>query len=466
MMRKKQLLLLLLLAPLILLAFSNSSSANGPSSVLHVKLDNDISLAEERMFDDIISTAQDSGADLILLELNTPGGTVDAVQAIMLKFANSPIPVLTWIPVGAAAWSGGTYLLMASQIAAMGSGAVTGSCQPVGNDGQPITDSKYINALVGLMTEHAELHNRNETLAEDFITENTNVGAAEALANRVIEFTADSIPILLQKLNNYSLVWDQPAETNYTTLIETSSGVNYTGPVITNFTSISIDSATILQYNPGISYYFIRFITNPTVVSVFLTIGSFGLVIGLTTTNTHLDEIVGGIALVIGLVGIGIIGIAAGAIILFVIGLAFFIAEIKFDVGFNGSLAIGGGVCIAIASLFIIPASQYWTVPGFLGTAKWTAFGVSVVIIAFFSLIAIKVLQTKYLKSELDADQLAGARGYVKVDLKPEGQVIVKSEQWSARAVEGTSPIYKDEEIEVVKIDGLKLIVKPLRDED
>jgi len=463
-MRKRNLFLLLLLAPLILFAVSQSVKANGTSSVLHVALNNDIGLAEELMFDDVIKVATQSGISLILLELNTPGGTVDAVKAIMGKFANSPIPVCTWIPFGGAAWSGGTYLIMASQIAAMASGSVIGSCQPVGNDGQPITDSKYINALVALMTEHAKLHNRNETLAEDFITENTNVGPTEALTNNIIEFTADNIFTLLNKLENYALVWNQTGETNYTMLVETSSGTYFNGNIIANFTTLEIGSATIIGYNPSISYYFIRFITNPTVVSVFLTIGSFGLIIGLTTTNTHLDEIVGGIALVIGLAGIGIIGIAVGAIILFIIGLAFFLAEIKFDVGFNGSLAIGGGICIAIGSLFIIPSINYWTIPNFLLTAKWTAFGISIAFIAFFSMIAIKVLQTKSLKSELDVDQIIGARGYVKIDLKPEGQVIVKSEQWSAIAVEGTWPIFKNEEIEVVDIDGLRLIVKPIRE--
>ncbi len=463
-MQKRHLLILLLLAPLILYAISENVKANGASSVLHVRLDSDIGLAEEMMFDEVINVAQDSGVDLILLELDTPGGTVDAVQSIMVKFANSPVPILTWIPLGGAAWSGGTYLLMASHIAAMASGSTTGSCQPVGNDGQPITDSKYINALVGLMQNHAELHDRNKTLAGQFITENINVGSAEALAKNVIEFSADTIPVLLSKLTDYSLVWNQTGELNYTTLVETSSGITNFGGVLKNFTALSIENANIVEYNPGISYWVVRFITNPTVVSVFLTIGSFGLIIGLTTTNTHLDEIVGGIALVIGLIGIGIIGIAVGAIALFVIGLAFFLAEIKFDVGFNGSLAIGGGICIAIGSLFIIPSGNYWTIPNFLTSAKWTAFGVSVVFIAFFSLIAIKVLQTKRLKSELDADQLKGIRGYVKVELKPEGQVIVKSEQWSAIALEGTWPVYVDEEIEVVKVDGLRLVVKPIRD--
>ncbi len=462
-MRKSRLLLLLFLLPIIVFALSQNVSAQGDSSVLKVSLHNDIGLAEEGLFDDVITTAQQMNASLIILELNTPGGTVDSVQEIMRKFDNSPIPICTWVPVGGVAWSGGTYLMMASQLAAMASPSITGSCQPVGNDGIPITDSKHINALVALMVEHAELHDRNMTLAEDFITENTNVDQAQGLSNNVIEFIANTIPALLTQLNNYTLVWNQTGGNNYTTLIDSSSSVSYTSQ-IRNFTALSIGSAEIVEYNPSISYHFLRFITNPTVVSVFLTIGSFGLIIGLTTTNTHLDEIVGGIALVIGLIGIGIIGIAVGAIALFVIGLAFFIAEIKYDVAFNGSLAIAGGVCIAIGSLFIIPSANYWTAPEFLLSAKWSAFGISCAFIAFFSMIAIKVLQTKYLKSDLDVDRLTGTRGYVKKTLQPDGIVIVKSEEWSATAVDDTSPIKEGTDIEVVKVDGIRLVVKPAED--
>jgi membrane-bound serine protease (ClpP class) len=452
-----------MLLPLVMCIFSQNVEAQGSSKVLYVSLNNDIGLAEELMFDDVISVAQNQNFDLILIELNTPGGTVDSVKNIMAKFDNSPVPICILIPIGAVAWSGGTYLLMASTIAAMASGSTIGSCQPVGDDGVPITESKYLNALIGLMVNHAELHNRNTTLAEQFITLNTNVGPATALNKKVIEFVADSPAYLLTQLNDYMLVRNDTGSVNYTTVIPTFSGGYTYDEVLSNFTALNIGSAELTIYSPGISTYFIRFITNPIVVSVFLTVGSFGLIIGLTTTNTHLDEIVGAIALIIGLIGVGIIGIAVGAVILFVIGLVFFLAEIKFDVGFNGSLAIGGGICIALASLFIIPSSNYWTTPDFLLSAKWIGFGISVAFIAFFSMIAIKVLQVKRLKSDLEVSHLVGQRGYVKKDLTPEGQIHVQAEEWSAIAVEGSWPILQGEEVEVVKVEGLRLIVKPIR---
>jgi len=107
----------------------------------------------------------------------------------MNDFNDSPIPVVVWVsPSGAAAWSGGTYILMASHIAAMASGTTIGSAQPVLSTGELLNESKYMNALSGLMRDNARLHNRNETVAEQFVRQNINIGPEEALRFHVIEF--------------------------------------------------------------------------------------------------------------------------------------------------------------------------------------------------------------------------------------------------------------------------------------
>jgi len=126
---------------------------------------------------------------LIVYELNRPGGDLGSVTDIMNDFNDSPIPVVVWVsPSGAAAWSGGTYILMASHIAAMASGTTIGSAQPVLSTGELLNESKYMNALSGLMRDNARLHNRNETVAEQFVRQNINIGPEEALRFHVIEF--------------------------------------------------------------------------------------------------------------------------------------------------------------------------------------------------------------------------------------------------------------------------------------
>ena len=125
----------------------------------------------------------------------------------MNDFNDSPIPVLVWVtPSGATAWSGGTYILMASHIAVMASGTTIGSAQPVLSTGEVLNESKYINALSGLMRDNARLHSRNETVAQQFVTENINLGPEEALRLQVIDFAADTLQSLLSQLESYTLV--------------------------------------------------------------------------------------------------------------------------------------------------------------------------------------------------------------------------------------------------------------------
>jgi len=144
-------------------------------------------------------------ARLLIVELNTPGGEVGSVMDIINLFDNSKIPVSLFVsPLGAQAWSGGTHVLMASHVAVMASGTTIGSAQPVLSTGETINASKYVNALVGLMRNHARLHGRNETLAELFVTRNINLGSEEALTHHIIDFIADDIPQLLRVLRGES----------------------------------------------------------------------------------------------------------------------------------------------------------------------------------------------------------------------------------------------------------------------
>ena len=60
---------------------------------------------------------------------------------------------------------------------------------------------------------------------------------------------------------------------------------------------------------------------------------------------------------------------------------------------------------------------------------------------------------------------LIGKHGIVTVDINPieaTGQVKVNGEAWSAKS-EDESPIQKGTEVEVLKIDGVKLVVSPIR---
>ncbi len=151
-----------------------------------------------------INIAKYRGSRLIVMSLNTPGGYVSSVEAMMSAIDDSDIPVVVFVEHRAV--SGGTYMLMASHVAVMESISQIGSCQPVDASGEPITDSKYINYLTELMRNHAWLHTRNETAAQLFVRENLNLNGEQAYRFKVVDFIADDLQDMLSKLSNYVLV--------------------------------------------------------------------------------------------------------------------------------------------------------------------------------------------------------------------------------------------------------------------
>lgn len=151
-----------------------------------------------------ISIAKYRGSRLIVMSLNTPGGYVSSVEAVMSAIDESDIPVVVFVEHRAV--SGGTYMLMASHVAVMQSSSQIGSCQAVDASGVPITDSKYVNYLTELMRNHAWLHTRNETAAQLFVKENLNLNGEQAYRFKVADLIADDLQDMLSKLSNYVLV--------------------------------------------------------------------------------------------------------------------------------------------------------------------------------------------------------------------------------------------------------------------
>ncbi|MFX1301153.1 MAG: nodulation protein NfeD, partial [Promethearchaeota archaeon] len=122
---------------LLFLALGFSSVATGTTEskqigdpVVVYQLSGQITGVTTLAIQDLITTANDASARLIIIELSTTGGELEAVSQIMQLFATSPIPVLVYVPPASQAISGGTYLLTAASIAAMGPAARIGSCHP------------------------------------------------------------------------------------------------------------------------------------------------------------------------------------------------------------------------------------------------------------------------------------------------------------------------------------------------
>jgi membrane-bound serine protease (ClpP class) len=374
----------------------------------------------------------------------------------MNDFGSSSIPVLVWVtPQGASAWSGGTYILMASHIAAMASGTTIGSAQPVAATGQVLNESKYINALSALMRDNARLHNRNETLAQQFVTENINLGPEEALRNHVIEFVADTLDSLLTQIQPYTLILTTTEMgTSVWKIVPTASLSGFT--FTKSYDMNGITQASQVTYEPGLSINLLQFLSNPIVSIVLFLVGLYAIIIGFKSPGFGL-EIAGSIMFFLSLIGFGIVGISTAALLFFVIGIILTLLEIKTHVGLFALAGIG---LILLGSFLAFPLPGWELLaPGAVQNARATIVMVALVMSSIFGLVVYKVAQARRMKVKGGPEQMIGMTGTAISPLDPKGEVKVEGQIWKAETV--TASVRTGELVEIVDREGLILRVKP-----
>jgi membrane-bound serine protease (ClpP class) len=400
--------LILALIGFMLAADLPISLAVNDNRVLVAKIDSDITAATTGMVSDVLSLASSMSARLVVFEVDTPGGEVNAVRSIMDAFESSQTPVCVYVsPVGAAAWSGGTYLLVSSHIAAMASGTSIGSAQPISSAGQLINDTKHVNALAALMVNHAEFHGRNATAAERFVRQNLNLGPADALRYGVVEFIADDLRSLLGKISGKVLVKTETAEGVGRWRLANIYDSNYEYSLRYDFTDL--DGAEVVYYTPGVQTIFLQIVFNPLSSSL-----------------------------------------------MFVVGFALIVAELKTHIGVLG---LGGVICLIFSSFLLFPSPQWLIAPEVSYGIRNTLVTMSLALSAFFAALVWKVAQARRLKLKTGYESIAGQKGITVTKLAPEGEVRFQGENWRAHSTVGI--VEKGVEVIVEGRDGLKLLVKP-----
>jgi membrane-bound serine protease (ClpP class) len=450
----KGMVLVVFLAVIVVMALQPAANAQG--GVLVVSISSDIAKPTVELVTRSIDEASAGGARLIVYELNTPGGDLESVTQIMNAFNSSPIPVVVWVtPSGAAAWSGGTYILMASDIAVMASGTTIGSAQPVSATGEPINETKIINALTGLMRDNARLHDRNETAAQQFITQNINLGPEDALRLHLIEFAADSLNGLLTQLDPYSLLLTTtPMGTSVWKLVLSSASGSVAYSKRFDFAGIS--QASTYDYTPTFGVQFLTFLSNPILAVVLLLVGGYAVIIGFKTPGYGV-EIAGVLMVLLAMIGFGVIGVNLAAVLLFIAGIALTVLEIKTQ---HGIFALAGIAIIALASFLEFPLPGWELLaPQAVESARETLVSVALVMSGIFGIIVYKVAQARRMRVKAGPEQLIGKIGRVTRPFTPIGEVRVEGQVWRAETIGGEAK--EGDQVEVINREGLILKVKP-----
>ena len=443
------------------LAFAAGGGGAVPAPVIVLPLSGAIGPAAADFVTRGLARADREGAQLVVLQIDTPGGLDTSMREIIKAILASRVPVAVFVgPSGARAASAGTYILYASHIAAMAPGTNLGAATPIqigmpsptspspppaiekekekgkakpgeeANAQQDTLTKKQTHDAAAYIRGLAQLRGRNAEWGERAVREAVSLSADEALAQKVIDLTARDVPELLAKLDGRK--------------VATAAGERV----------LATTGATAIAMEPDWKSRFLAVITDPSVALILMMLGVYGLFFEFSNPGFVLPGVVGAICLCLGLFALNMLPVSYAGLTLVLLGLTFLVAEVFLPS--YGSLGVGGIIAFVIGAVMLIDTE----VPGF-GVPYWLIGSLALISAAFIFLVGGVALRARRQPVVTGHEELIGSVGVVLEDAEGEAWARVRSEQWR---VQSRVPLKRGQDVRVTGRTGLVLTVTPLNE--
>jgi len=415
-----------------------AAESNSPF-VLVLKADGVVAPAMQEYIQRGIETAEQRQAELLVIELNTPGGVIINMTAIVASIRASTVPVVVYVtPRGGMAASAGTLITLAGHAAAMSPETIIGAASPIDQSGQDLGETaktkemEGLKAIVRSIAAHRSL--QAIQLAEATIDSAKAVSADEAKAAGLVDFIAADLNDLLRQLDGFTVEMADGPRILHTT----------------NTTPENLPMSLIEEL--------LNILVNPNIVFLLTAIGLQAILIELSSPGGWIAGFIGVISLALAAYGMGVLSVNWFGAVFLILAFALFILDIQAPT--HGALTAAG------VGSFIVGALVLFNSPGtpqFQQVSLPLVIGTGLVIGLSFAIILVFALRAQKAPPSMGQETLIGKQGTAKGRIDPHGQVQVQSELWSAELAEGVEPIQSDEKIEVVKVEGLRLKVRKLK---
>lgn len=436
----------LLVALLLLWAMPAVSQSGRAVPVLHI--DGVIGPAMSDYVVRGLEAAADDGAPMIVIQMDTPGGLDGSMREIIREILRSPVPVITYVaPSGSRAASAGTFILLASHVAAMAPGTNVGAASPVqigGGMPQPpqekdgdakkadpesasTSEAKAMNDAIAYIRSLAELRGRNADWAEAAVRTADSLSATAALQKNVIDLVARDRTHLLAQLGGRTV---------------TAGGKQV---------RLDTRDVRLVDIEPNWRTRVLGAITNPNIALILMMIGIYGLLFEFMNPGALYPGVIGGICLLIALYALAALPVNYAGIALILLGIALMIGE-AFAPSF-GILGIGGIAAFVLGAAIMIDTD----VPQF--RIGWPVIAaVALVSLAVVLAIARLAVTSHRRKVVSGREELIGATGTVLDWAGGRGHVFVHGERWMA---EGVHELSTGAPVQVIRLEDLTLTVEP-----
>ncbi|SEH60400.1 membrane-bound serine protease (ClpP class) [Halobacillus karajensis] len=382
--------------------------------------------------------ASESGADHIIFEINTPGGRVDAAGDIGEVFQGLDIPNSAFVTNRA--YSAGSYIALNADEIYMKPTATMGASGVINSDGTA-ADKKAQSAWISSMVAAAESAGRDPLYAR-------------AMADANVDLEELGAP-----------------KGEFLTLGPTDAEeVGYTEGIVDDRNELlhvlGLSDASIIEEEPTLSENIARFLTDPVVIPILLSVASIGLVVELYSPGFGIPGTMGGLALVLFFYGHIVAGLAGyEAIILLVLGIGLVIAEFFLPGGIAGIAGV-----IAIVSSLMLSSQDMGHMAMSIGIALLVTIIVSILLFKFIGLER-GFFRHIILNDSTSSDQgyvsshnrldLMGMEGETITPLRPSGTADFDGERLDVVTEGGFIP--SNHGVKVVKTEGSRIVVRGLK---
>ncbi len=402
--------------------------ADAKSTVTLAELTGTVGVQMEEFVRDTVRQSELNGDSLLIFQLDTPGGLVEAMRGIVQSILASRVPVAVWIPSGGRAASAGAFIVQSAHIAAMSPGTNIGAAHPVTGGGDNIPDgdmnTKVMNDLKAQMRSVVQLRGRNVDTAEAMITESISLTATEALREKVIDIIAPDVNALIKAASGRRVKLGQQ-----------SAKISFDDEVAVN------------RVNMSFSEQLIQFVSSPEIAYLLLSGGMMAIFFEVITPGGFILGTTGGVMLLLGAIGLKMLPFNWAGIVLIVAGVV--LMAVDLIAGTSGLLTLLGlpVMCLGGVFLFRAPGGELLQISLSFIAGTAIALGICFGVVAYF---VIKGLRRRI---------STGKQGMIglTVEVIADGQVKCHGEIWRAKSDEvmtvGETGI-------VTAVDGMTLTVR------
>lgn len=378
---------------------------------------------------DGMDRAADGGYAAYVIELDTPGGLVDAMRDIIHDILASPVPVIVYVsPEGARAGSAGALITFASHVAVMAPGTTIGAATPVGLEGEEVSD-KIVNDAAAQAQALAELRGRSVEFAVDTVRDGRSAAVDDAVELGAVDMKASSLARALHEADGMEVT----VTGDRTIMVRTAD-------------------ASVDRYDLGLLRQILQVLADPNVAFLLLTLGTLGLIYELATPGVGVAGATGITALLLALFSLSVLPVNAVGLLLLAVAAALFVAELLAP-GVAG-FGFGGAVVLVLAAVFLFDDAE--------GVSVDLAAALPLAVVMFVLVVIagrVAVSSRRIPSSKTGTDVFSGRTVPVREASGAMGRTYTEGAWWALRSI--GLPLEVGRNVRVVGVDGLTLLVDP-----